>query len=114
MVRSGAASAAEGGPAPVLRIELYRAMLQGWVGAVGPLLSAAEGALLATAPRVVTLELAMRFLTDHLQGDAYFHTRRPGENLIRCRGQLDLLESMEARADAMERLAREALLRARA
>jgi hypothetical protein len=111
MVRSGASSAGGGAQAPYLRMELYAAMLRGWLGEVGPLLGAAERELLATAPRVITLELAARFLTDHLQGDAYFRTRRPGENLSRCRSQLDLLESMEARAGEMERLARAVLRR---
>ena len=43
----------------------------------------------------------MRFLTDYLQGDTYFKTRRPEHNLDRCRTQLKLVKDMEASADQM-------------
>ena len=45
-------------------------------------------------PEVITLELASRFLTDHLLGDKYFRTKFPGHNLVRARNQLALLKSM--------------------
>jgi anionic cell wall polymer biosynthesis LytR-Cps2A-Psr (LCP) family protein len=46
---------------------------------------------------------AVRFLTDHLQGDAYFRTDHAGQNLERTRRQRELAESLldhlgEARA----------------
>ena len=37
----------------------------------------------------------MRFLTDYLQGDVYFHISREGHNLDRCRTQLALVADME-------------------
>ncbi len=108
LVRSAAASAAEA-EAPSLSLPLYEALVGGWVRGMGPLLTKAERALLATAPRVITLELAARFLTDHLEGDRYFRTSRPGQNLQRCRSQLHLLQSMESQGAAMEDLARRAV-----
>jgi hypothetical protein len=48
--------------------------------------------------------IGMRFLTDYLQGDVYFKTKRPGQNLDRCRVQFKMVESMETQEDAMERL----------
>lgn len=50
---------------------------------------------------VITLEQGVRFLADHLQGDVYFKTRRPGHKLDRARTQMRLVESMEAQWDAM-------------
>ena len=44
---------------------------------------------------MLTLECGARFLTDYLQGDTYFHTTRPGQNLDRCRTQLKLVWEME-------------------
>ena len=38
----------------------------------------------------------MRFLTDHLSGDQYFHISRSGQNLDRCRTQCKLVSDMEA------------------
>jgi hypothetical protein len=38
----------------------------------------------------------LRFFTDHLAGDVYFHTRRPGHNLDRALVQFHLTRSVEA------------------
>ena len=40
---------------------------------------------------------ALRFLTDHLDGDVYFHVDRPGQNLTRARAQLALLDRLNER-----------------
>ena len=44
----------------------------------------------------------MRFLTDYLEGDVYFHTEREGQNLDRTRTQFELVADMERKWDAME------------
>ena len=49
----------------------------------------------------MTLECGIRFLTDYLEGDHYFHTRYPGQNLDRCRTQFKLVRDMEAQFQAM-------------
>jgi len=73
---------------------------------------AAEGAIDATAeewalaPRYVTLMLAVRFLTDHLEGDRYFRVSRAGENLARARVQFRLLDAFERQDAAMVRAVR--------
>jgi hypothetical protein len=46
----------------------------------------------------------VRFLADWLSGDAYYPALRPDHNLVRCRAQLALLRSLEARADFLRRL----------
>ena len=44
----------------------------------------------------MTLECGIRFLTDYLEGDVYFHIQRTGQNLDRCRTQCKLVADMEA------------------
>ena len=44
---------------------------------------------------LMTLECGVRFLTDYLEGDLYFHISRPEHNLDRCRTQLKLVTDME-------------------
>jgi hypothetical protein len=103
LVRSATGQACEGSGGkvePGLLEALARGYLEGWAGE----LSAQEVASLAVGPQVITLELAARFLTDHLEGDRYFKTRRPGENLERCRGQIALLEQLETHAQTLARL----------
>ena len=49
----------------------------------------------------MTLECGIRFLTDYLVGDEYFHITRPEQNLDRCRTQFKLVADMEAHWDEM-------------
>ena len=57
--------------------------------------------LLPVGAMMMTFECGMRFLTDYLEGDTYFHTRRAGQNLDRCRTQFKLVKDMEEQFDAM-------------
>lgn len=84
------------------RMTLFEGLAAGYLAAAGGFLTESETGLLVTACRVITFELAVRFLTDHLEGDLYFKTRRPGQNLDRCRNQLHLLRHMERVAPEME------------
>jgi hypothetical protein len=51
--------------------------------------------------KVITCELAMRFLTDYIDGDVYFKVNRPQHNLIRARAQMRLLEKFEEKYGEM-------------
>lgn len=76
-----------------------RAWLAAYQGE-GPL-PAADRRWLYGAVRLVPLELAMRFLADHLAGDVYFKTTRPGQNLHRARVQLRLVACIENDKEAL-------------
>jgi aminoglycoside phosphotransferase (APT) family kinase protein len=77
-----------------VRPTIYRALASGFVEGAGDALSAAERELLATGAAVIVYEQALRFLADHLDGDRYYLTTRPGHNLDRARNQLALLEDL--------------------
>ncbi len=98
LVRSAANQAAED-ERYLSRIEFskpfYQAIHAGFMESAGSVLTEHEVKLLPISAMVITLEVAMRFLTDFLEGDVYFKTHREGQNLDRCRAQLKLLESME-------------------
>ncbi len=83
--------------------ELFAALARGYLDGAG-FLTAAERHSLVDGALVLTLEQAVRFLTDHLDGDVYFRVERPGQNLDRCRVQLALLESLLARDTDLRRL----------
>jgi Ser/Thr protein kinase RdoA (MazF antagonist) len=78
-------------------LELYRALESGYLAGAGDALSPLERAWMPAAARLVTLTIGMRFLADHLAGDVYFKTDRPGHNLDRARVQLRLVQEMERR-----------------
>jgi Ser/Thr protein kinase RdoA (MazF antagonist) len=102
LVRTGSCRAAED-ERDLARVhfdlELFEALARGYLAGVGKLLTEHERRALPVAGRLFSLMNAMRFLTDHLAGDAYFRTRREGHNLDRARAQLRLTERMLEHAD---------------
>lgn len=60
--------------------------------------------MMPVGAKVLTLELAMRFLTDYLDGDRYFKTAYEDHNLVRARSQMKLVADMEAKWDEMNRI----------
>jgi Ser/Thr protein kinase RdoA (MazF antagonist) len=87
-------------------LSLFDAVARGYLSAAGSFLTPAEKDSLLIAGKLITFELALRFLTDHLNGDTYFKVHRPAHNLDRCRAQFALVESIEAQEGAMEQLVR--------
>ena len=55
----------------------------------------------------MTLECGIRFLTDYLVGDEYFHISREKQNLDRCRTQFKLVADMEAQWSELEKLVKQ-------
>ncbi|MFT4175201.1 MAG: aminoglycoside phosphotransferase family protein [Luteolibacter sp.] len=78
-----------------MRLPIYQALVDGYLAAAGDFLNETEIQHLAFSGKLLTLEVAIRFLTDYLEGDIYFKTTRPGQNLDRTRNQLQLLKTME-------------------
>ena len=84
-----------------LDMDYFRAFTDGFVPQVRQALTDAELKLLPLGLKVITCELAMRFLTDYIDGDLYFKIRYPEHNLVRTRAQMRLLEDIEARYDEL-------------
>jgi len=109
LVRMGAASAAEDArdlSRVGLDLKRFEWLARGYLDAVRSLLAPAEWELLAFAGRLITFEQGIRFLGDYLNGDVYYKTHRPGQNLDRARVQLKLLAEMERQQGEMERVIR--------
>jgi hypothetical protein len=75
--------------------------VKGYVAGAGDILTEAEWENLVFAGKLMTYEVGIRFLTDYLQGDIYFKTKRPGHNLDRARNQLCFVERIEKVVDTM-------------
>jgi Ser/Thr protein kinase RdoA (MazF antagonist) len=84
-----------------VRLDLFEALTQGYLETAGTILSAQERDLLVFAGELITFEQAIRFLTDHLEGDRYYRVARPGHNLTRARAQLALLAALRRRQAAL-------------
>jgi aminoglycoside phosphotransferase (APT) family kinase protein len=90
-----------------MQMPMFEALVRGYLSTAGSFLNASEKSHLAFSGKLIALEIGIRFLTDHLEGDVYFKTKRPGHNLDRCRTQLALVRSIEAQEDGMNEFVRE-------
>ena len=106
MARSMAHRADEDATDPrtaIVDLELFEALVAGYLDAAR-FLTATERRSLVDGALVLTLEQAVRFLADYLEGDAYFRVERPEQNLERCRVQFALLESLLQRERDLRRI----------
>ncbi|GAB3919938.1 phosphotransferase enzyme family protein [Mucilaginibacter myungsuensis] len=79
-----------------IRVENIRAIADGYLSEMGDVLTPAERELFFYSGKFMIWMQALRFLTDHLNGDIYYHTKYPGHNLARAQNQLLLLERFVA------------------
>ena len=89
-----------------MELGLFESYTRGFLRAC-PDLTPLEIQLLPMGAKLMTLECGVRFLTDYLDGDHYFATERPGQNLDRCRTQFKLVADMEAKWAQMGRIVTE-------
>jgi Ser/Thr protein kinase RdoA (MazF antagonist) len=82
----------------------FEALMDGYLSEASAFLTPEEKSLLTESGRNITQIMALRFLTDHLEGDHYYHTSREGHNLDRCRNQIAFIRSMDERWDEAEEI----------
>jgi hypothetical protein len=75
----------------------FEALLGGYLSQALEFLLPSELVLLCEAGRNITQIMGLRFLTDYLEGDHYYRITREGHNLDRCRTQIALIKSMDAK-----------------
>ena len=106
-IRFGANTAAEDEP-DISKISLdldkARAFTEGFMAETNGFLTEAELRRLLLGIKVLTGELAMRFLTDYLDGDLYFKIDYPEHNLVRTRAQIALLKDIEKKEQQLQKL----------
>ncbi len=85
-------------------INLFEAYSSGYLSETRKTLNHVEKEYLAFAPRLITFTIALRFLTDYIDGDHYFKIHHEHHNLQRARAQFRLVESMEEQYGEMRRI----------
>ena len=103
-IRFGASTAVEDEPdlsKVEVDMELFCAFTKGFVSEVRSTLTPLELEMLPVGAKIMTCEIAMRFLMDYIDGDLYFKVAYPEHNLVRARAQMKLLESMEKKYDEL-------------
>ncbi len=85
-----------------LDVDLFATYTAAFLEGTGGSLTSEEIAYLPWGAKLMTLECGIRFLTDYLVGDEYFHIAREKHNLDRCRTQFKLVADMEAHWSELE------------
>jgi Ser/Thr protein kinase RdoA (MazF antagonist) len=85
-------------------LNFFQALVKGYLSEAVDFLTHEEKKLLIESGRNMTQIMALRFLTDYLEGDHYYHIARREHNLDRCRNQLALIKSMDAKWDKAARI----------
>jgi Ser/Thr protein kinase RdoA (MazF antagonist) len=70
----------------------FAAIYKGYMHEMGDILSPEEKDLFIYAGKFMIYMQAVRFLADYLNGDSYYYTHYPGQNLVRAQNQLALLK----------------------
>lgn len=85
-----------------LDLELFKAYTDGYLSEMAPYLTYEEVSLMAESILIITLELAIRFLNDYINGDTYFKTNYEKHNLDRTRNQIHLVKDIETKLQYMD------------
>ena len=84
--------------------ELCQGILQGYLSMARSFLTEYDYVYIYDAIRIITFELGLRFLTDYLAGNIYFHVKYPEHNLLRSLVQFRLVESIEAQESIINKI----------
>lgn len=82
-----------------LDMNLFKAYTDGYMSEMAKCLTKDELEFMGQSIRIITLELAIRFLNDYINGDTYFRIDYPTHNLDRARNQLKLVKDIEEKMD---------------
>jgi Ser/Thr protein kinase RdoA (MazF antagonist) len=87
-----------------LNIPLFEAYVKGYLTEASKFLTDAEVNSLMKGALLLPYMQAVRFLTDHINGDTYFKIKFDGHNLQRARAQFQLVKMLDANAMQMHRI----------
>ncbi len=88
----------------IARADIFEAVVKGYFSELEYLLTPIERKSLWLGALAMPLQLAARFLTDHLNGDVYFKVSRPEHNLHRALNQWHLFQSVLKQKQTFEPL----------
>lgn len=79
----------------MLNMDLFREYTKGYLSKMTDYLTEDEVCNMGESIKVITFELALRFLNDYINGDTYFKTKYDKHNLVRAKNQLTLLADID-------------------
>lgn len=90
-----------------LNLEYFQKFAEGFISACGSSLTKEEIEALPYGAMVMTYECGLRFLSDYIDGDNYFHIDYQEHNLVRAKDQLALFLDMKKKKANMDSIIKE-------
>ena len=90
-----------------VREDYFKAVMEGYFKEMAGELTEAEQALCLYAGKYMIYMQAIRFLTDFLNGDIYYSTSYPKQNLRRTQNQFTLLQCYRKAEQGLEKIVRD-------
>lgn len=87
-----------------INIPIFEALTAGFLEAIHKGLSPVEREHLVDGAQWMTLEQALRFLTDYLAGDVYYKTTYSEQNLFRARNQFQFFKVLHRRENELKKI----------
>lgn len=84
------------------KMEYYKVYTEGFLKKIGPFLSPIELKYLPLGAKTMIFIMALRFLTDYLNGDVYYKTKYPEHNFDRAKNQFKLIKSFSERINTID------------
>ena len=84
-------------------VSYYKAYTEGFLKKMGPFLSPLELKYLPLGAKTMIFIMALRFLTDYLNGDVYYKTKYPEHNFDRAKNQFKLIKSFSERIGILDK-----------
>lgn len=104
-IRAGAATAFEDEldlNKVTINMDYFKSFTKAYLAETKDILTPKEIEYLPLSCKIITLELAMRFLNDYINGDTYFKCDYENHNLDRARNQLKLANEIELKQEEMK------------
>lgn len=105
MVRTCCSNLAEDGTAlneMALRLDIFEGLATGYVESFSGKMTTVEKDSLVIGAQLLPFMIGVRFLTDFIDGDNYFHTQRDTHNLDRAKNQINLFGLLKKSRSELE------------
>jgi hypothetical protein len=88
-----------------VRFDIYSALSRGYIEDFGDKMSELEQQCLVIGALLLPFMIGVRFLTDYLDGDNYFHVKHENHNLERAKNQLNLYRLLHEDSEKLNKIA---------
>lgn len=87
-----------------IRLDIFHALAKGYVSTLKEHMSKIEKSSLIIGALLIPFMMAIRFLTDYLDGDNYFHIKHQEHNLERAKNQMRLFELLSQQREQLSEI----------